>query len=196
MENFKLKSKKVKEIESYCNLIYERNRKLNIKDHILDSNRTGKEINLQGLGAEIWYKEKYNIPYTLSEDEENFKPRTYKNDIDCIRNGYKLELKQTSYPSGCFFIASSDHYRKPRNLLSDVYVLIVGSFPDYERDLYIGLLSLTKKYYNFKTSNLVPTIHPKIGKLGYHMEQDEMYSTLEEALENDGRTSQAKTSTM
>ena len=72
MENFKLKSKKIKEIESYCNLIYERNRKLNVKDHILDSNRTGKEINLQGLGAEIWYKEKYNIQmlsYEMAEEQ-------------------------------------------------------------------------------------------------------------------------------
>ena len=30
-------------------------------------------------------------------------------------------------------------------------------------------------------------MHPKIGKFGYHLEQEEMFETFEEALEADGR---------
>jgi len=196
---YQLSPRKVKKIKRYCDAVYDNNRKFKVRDNILDSNRTGKEINLQGLGAEIWFKEKYDIPYTLFEDEENFIPRTYKKDIDCIfKNGLKLELKQTMYPKGCFFIAAIDHWHKPRKLISDMYVLIVGSFPFYKKDLFISKLDLVDKYLDRNTNRLCPTIHPKIGKAGYHMEQDEMYNSFEEALETDGRrtTTSEDTSTM
>ena len=186
MENFQLSESKVNEILDYSNSIYDKARKLNVKDNILDKRRTGREINLQGMGAEIWYKEKYNIPYNLKATLDEG-PRTYKKDIDCIRDDLKLEIKQTSYPTGCLFIAALDHYGKPRKLLSNVYVLIIGSFPNYMRDLHVTNLSLTNKFFD-KTSNiLAPTMHPKIGKFGYHLEQEEMFETFEEALEADGR---------
>ena len=54
-KDFKLPDKKVKEIKDYCNTIYDRSRRLNIKDHIVDSKRSGKEINLQGMGGKVWY---------------------------------------------------------------------------------------------------------------------------------------------
>ena len=63
---------KIKTIEKYCDKIYSNGRQQHIKDMVFDPNRTGKEVNLQGLGAEIWFKEKHNIPYTLFEDKENF----------------------------------------------------------------------------------------------------------------------------
>ena len=186
MENFQLSESKVNEILDYSNSIYDKARKLNVKDNILDKKRTGREINLQGMGAEVWYKEKYNIPYNLKATLDEG-PRTYKKDIDCIRDDLKLEIKQTSYPTGCLFIAALDHYGKPRKLLSNVYVLIIGSFPNYMRDLHVTNLSLTNKFFD-KTSNiLAPTMHPKIGKFGYHLEQEEMFETFEEALEADGR---------
>ncbi len=186
MENFQLSESKVNEILDYSNSIYDKARKLNVKDNILDKRRTGREINLQGMGAEVWYKEKYNIPYNLKATLDEG-PRTYKKDIDCIRDDLKLEIKQTSYPTGCLFIAALDHYGKPRKLLSNVYVLIIGSFPNYMRDLHVTNLSLTNKFFD-KTSNiLAPTMHPKIGKFGYHLEQEEMFETFEEALEADGR---------
>ena len=186
MENFQLSESKVNEILDYSNSIYDKARKLNVKDNILDKKRTGREINLQGMGAEVWYKEKYNIPYNLKATLDEG-PRTYKKDIDCIRDDLKLEIKQTSYPTGCLFIAALDHYGKPRKLLSNVYVLIIGSFPNYTKDLHITNLSLTNKFFD-KTSNLLaPTMHPKIGKFGYHLEQEEMFETFEGALEADGR---------
>ena len=186
MENFQLSESKVNEILDYSNSIYDKARKLNVKDNILDKRRTGREINLQGMGAEVWYKEKYNIPYNLKATLDEG-PRTYKKDIDCIRDDLKLEIKQTSYPTGCLFIAALDHYGKPRKLLSNVYVLIIGSFPNYMRDLHVTNLSLTNKFFD-KTSNiLAPTMHPKIGKFGYHLEQEEMFETFEEALDADGR---------
>ena len=185
-KDFTLPDKKVKEIRDYCNAIYDTSRKMNVKDHIVDRKRDGKEINLQGMGAEIWYKEKYGIPYNLNATLDEG-PRTYKKDIDCIRDDLKLEIKQTSYPTGCLFIAALDHYGKPRKLLSNVYVLIIGSFPNYMRDLHVTNLSLTNKFFD-KTSNiLAPTMHLKIGKFGYHLEQEEMFETFEEALEADGR---------
>ena len=186
MENFQLSESKVNEILDYSNSINDKDRKLNVKYNILDKRRTGREINLQGMGAEVWYKEKYNIPYNLKATLDEG-PRTYKKDIDCIRDDLKLEIKQTSYPTGCLFIAALDHYGKPRKLLSNVYVLIIGSFPNYMRDLHVTNLSLTNKFFD-KTSNiLAPTMHPKIGKFGYHLEQEEMFETFEEALEADGR---------
>ena len=186
MENFQLSESKVNEILDYSNSIYDKARKLNVKDNILDKRRTGREINLQGMGAEVWYKEKYNIPYNLKATLDEG-PRTYKKDIDCIRDDLKLEIKQTAYPTGCLFISALDHYGKPRKLLSNVYVLIIGSFPNYMRDLHVTNLSLTNKFFD-KTSNiLAPTMHPKIGKFGYHLEQEEMFETFEEALEADGR---------
>ena len=186
MENFQLSENKVNEILEYTNSIYDKARKLNVKDNILDKKRTGREINLQGMGAEVWYKEKYNIPYNLEATIDEG-PRTYKKDIDCLRNDLQLEIKQTSYPTGCLFISALDHYGKPRKLLSNVYVLIIGSFPNYTKDLHITNLSLTNKFFD-KTSNLLaPTMHPKIGKFGYHLEQEEMFETFEEALEADGR---------
>ena len=186
MENFQLSESKVNEILDYSNSIYDKARKLNVKDNILDKKRTGREINLQGMGAEVWYKEKYNIPYNLKATLDEG-PRTYKKDIDCIRDDLKLEIKQTAYATGCLFISALDHYGKPRKLLSNVYVLIIGSFPNYTRDLHVTNLSLTNKFFD-KTSNiLAPTMHPKIGKFGYHLEQEEMFETFEEALEADGR---------
>ena len=186
MENFQLSENKVNEILEYTNSIYDKARKLNVKDNILDKKRTGREINLQGMGAEVWYKEKYNIPYNLEATIDEG-PRTYKKDIDCLRNDLQLEIKQTSYPTGCLFISALDHYGKPRKLLSNVYVLIIGSFPNYTKDLHITNLSLTNKFFD-KTSNLLaPTMHPKIGKFGYHLEQEEMFETFEGALEADGR---------
>ena len=194
-KDFKLPDKKVKEIRDYCNTIYDTSRKMNVKDHIVDSKRDGKGINLQGMGAEIWYKEKYGIPYNLDATLDEG-PRTYKKDLDCLRNGYRLELKQTTYHTGCFFIEALDHYGKTRKLIADMYVLVIGSFPKYYKDLYIGDISLTKKFFNKGSNLLEPTMHPKIRKFGYHVEQDEMYEIFEEALEADGRTTKRNTSTL
>ena len=194
-KDFKLPDKKVKEIKDYCNTIYDRSRTLQIKDHIVDRKRSGKEINLQGMGAEIWYKEKYGIPYNLDATLDKG-PRTYKTDVDCLRNGFKLELKQTTYYNGCFFIEALDHYGKTRQLISDMYVLVIGKFPNYSKDLYIGDISLIKKFFNREANRLEPTMHHKIRKFGFHMEQDEMYETFEEALEADGRSTPRDTSTM
>ena len=44
-------------------------------------------------------------------------------------------------------------------------------------------------------NELTPTIHPKIGKFGYHMEQDELFDTFEEAIEANGRV-KSNTSTL
>ena len=194
-KDFKLPDKKVKEIRDYCNAIYDTSRKMNVKDHISDRKRSGKEINLQGMGAEIWYKEKYGIPYNLDATLDEG-PRTYKKDLDCLRNGYRLELKQTTYHTGCFFIEALDHYGKTRKLIADMYVVVIGSFPNYYKDLYIGDISLTQKFFNKGSNLLEPTRHPKIGKFGYHAEQDEMYETFEEALDADGRTTKRNTSTL
>ena len=109
MQNFQLSESKVNEILDYSNSIYDKARKLKVKDNILDKNRTGREINLQGMGAEVWYKEKYNLPYNLEATIDEG-PRTYKKDIDCLRNDLQLEIKQTSYPTGCLFISALDHY--------------------------------------------------------------------------------------
>mgnify|MGYP003653625324 CR=1 FL=1 len=193
MTKFSLPDTKVKEIQKYCNLIYDRSRKLNVKDNILDTNRTGKEINLQGMGAEIWYKEKHNIPYSLETILEEG-PRTYKKDIDCIREARKLEIKQTSYPTGCLFLAATDHYKRPRELISDMYVLIVGDFPNYTKDLHITYDELYSKFFNKTSNKIEATIHPKIGKFGYHVEQDEMYETMEEAIH--GRSTSKRSSTL
>ncbi len=186
MQNFQLSESKVNEILDYSNSIYDKARKLKVKDNILDKNRTGREINLQGMGAEVWYKEKYNLPYNLEATIDEG-PRTYKKDIDCLRNDLQLEIKQTSYPTGCLFISALDHYGKTRKLLSNVYVLIIGSFPNYIKDLHVTNLSLTNKFFDKPSNILAPTMHPKIGKFGYHLEQEEMFETFEEALEADGR---------
>ena len=53
MENFQLSESKVNEILDYTNNVYDKARKLNVKDNILDKRRTGREINLQGMGAEV-----------------------------------------------------------------------------------------------------------------------------------------------
>lgn len=194
MTFFQLTPDKITEIQNYCNSIYDNSRKAQVKDHILDESRTGKEINLQGMGAEIWYKEKYNIPYNLNATLDEG-PRTYKKDVDCIREGMHLEIKQTTYPTGCLFLNATDHYGRPRKLLADMHVLIIGKFPNYERDLYISNLSLLDKFFNKKVNELTPTIHPKIGKFGYHMEQDELFDTFEEAIEANGRV-KSNTSTL
>ena len=76
-----------------------------------------------------------------------------------------------------------------------MHVLIIGKFPNYEKDLYISNLSLLNKFFNKKVNELTPTIHSKIGKFGYHMEQDEMFDTFEEAIEADGRV-KSNTSTL
>jgi hypothetical protein len=186
-KDFKLTDEKIKDIVKFCDAIYDRSRELQVKDYILDRSRTGKEINLQGMGAEIWYKEKHGLPYNLDATLDAG-PRSYKKDVDCVRDGFKLEVKQTSYPTGCLFIASVDHYNRPRKLISDMYVLIIGNFPNYSNDLHISDVTLTNKYFDKTSNTLCPTMHPKIGKFGYHVEQDEMYETFEEAVKSDGRT--------
>ena len=195
MQNFQLSESKVNEILDYSNSIYDKARKLKVKDNILDKNRTGREINLQGMGAEVWYKEKYNLPYNLEATIDEG-PRTYKTDVDCLRDGFKLELKQTTYYNGCFFIEALDHYGKTRQLISDMYVLVIGKFPNYSKDLYIGDISLIKKFFNKEANRLEPTMHHKIRKFGFHAEQDEMYETFEEALEADGRSTTRDASAM
>ena len=186
--NFQLDQQTVSKVKEYCDYLYESNRKFGVKDSIIDKNRSGKEINLQGLGAEVWYKKKYNIPFNLDATKENLRPRSYKTDIDCIREGLNLELKQTSYFSGCLFLPATDHYSKPRKLLADMYVLVVGSFPNYEKDLHISVLSITKKFFVKESNMLKPTKHSRMKSVGYHMEQDEMYETFEKALEANGNS--------
>jgi len=53
MTVFQLTPEKIKEIENYCNSIYDNSRKAQVKDHILDASRTGREINLQGKVSAI-----------------------------------------------------------------------------------------------------------------------------------------------
>ncbi len=172
---------KIKTIEKYCNKIYANGRQQHIKDMVFDPHRTGKEVNLQGLGAEIWFKEKHNIPYTLFEDKENFVPRSYKKDIDCMMEGIQLEIKQTSYPTGCLFLNEIDHYGKKRKMMSEMFVLIVGSFPDYSHELYLSKKELLDRFPE-------PTYHNRIRKRGYHSEQDKMYQTFKEANKYNGNT--------
>lgn len=167
----------IQNIENHCNLIYSNSRKKNVKDRKKDTSRSGKEINLQGIGAEIWFKELHGIPYELLLDvtAEDYVPRNYKNDIDVVVNGMVCEIKQTSYPTGCFFISHKNWHGKERELLADVYVLVIGSFPFYDKALY-----LTKD--NLVYLNPEPRMHPRIGQRGYYAEQEDMHTTLEDAL--------------
>lgn len=167
--------KQIEDIKKYCEAVYIESRKYSRVDRIQDKSRTGREINLQGIGAEFWFKNKYNIPFSLEITDEAVKPRSYLKDVDVEYDDLVYELKQTSHKSGCLFINSLDWYGKERILLADVYVLVIGSFPDYKKDLFI-----TKK--KLKHINKKPRMHRKIGKVGYFAEQSDMYETLEEAL--------------
>ena len=62
MENFQLSESKVNEILDYSNSIYDKARKLNVKDNILDKKRTGREINLNGK-QQILY-DRFNRKYS------------------------------------------------------------------------------------------------------------------------------------
>ena len=75
-----------------------------------------------------------------------------------------------------------------------MYVLVVGSFPNYEKDLHISVLSITKKFFVKESNMLKPTKHSRMKSVGYHMEQDEMYETFEKALEANGNSRPKDTS--
>jgi hypothetical protein len=162
-----------KRIKTHCNKIYSESRKSNIKDRKQDVSRSGKEINLQGMGAEYWLRKVHGLPFDFSDAD--YTPRTYLTDIDIILEGKRCEVKQTTYPSGCFFISSKDWYGKDRKLLADIYILVVGTFPDYTDDYYISKKHLIEL-------NPTPTMHKRIGRVGYHVEQDDMYPTFEEVM--------------
>ena len=171
----------VKKIELYCHAVYYYSRQVGSKQRKQDRKRSGREINLQGLAAEFWFKNKYDIPYSLDITMDAVTPRSYKQDIDVRIDDLILEIKQTAYNNGCLFMPNIDWYGKHRDLLADVYVLVVGHFPDYKKDLFITREEFTKLNSNEK-GELTPRIHNRIGKVGYFSEQSDMHTTLEEAM--------------
>jgi len=176
-----LSSDEVKKVEIYCHAVYDYSRKVGSVQRKQDVKRSGREINLQGLAAEFWFKNKYNLPYSLDITMDSVKPRSYKKDIDVKIDDLVLEIKQTTYDRGCLFMPNIDWHGKHRDLLADVYVLVVGRFPDYNKDLFITRDKFIKLNSN-KKDELTPRIHKRIGKVGYFCEQSDMYTTLEEAL--------------
>jgi len=177
-----LTSDEVKKVELYCHAVYDYSRKVGSKQRKQDKNRSGREINLQGLAAEFWFKNKHKLPYSLDITLDSVTPRSYKKDIDVKIDDLVLEIKQTGYDNGCLFMPDRDWYGKHRDLLANVYVLIVGCFPDYKKDLFITRDEFIKLNSNEK-DELNPRMHKRIGKVGYFSEQSDMHTTLEEALE-------------
>jgi len=163
-----------KEIENYCNAVFDGLRKANAIERVQSPYMDGRQVNLQGLAAEIWFKKKHKIPYDLSIIDD--KPRSYLNDIDVKVNGKIFELKQTAYENGCLFLRHVDWYGKPMKFIADVYVLIIGSFPNYKNDLFI-----TRE--EFVSLNQKPRMHKRIGKYGFFVEQSDMHETIEEAMQ-------------
>ena len=180
--------KQTKKIEDYCNAVFDGLRGTGAKQRVQDPNRNGREVNLQGMAAEIWFKEKHNIPYSLELDNVDVAPRSYLHDVDVLIDGKVFELKQTSYDTGCLFLNHIDWYGKPKKLIADVYVLVIGKFPNYNRELYI-----TRE--EFILINPEPRMHKRIGKIGLFAEQSDMHSTLKEALNYNVRNSKG-TSTL
>ncbi|MEK9918217.1 MAG: hypothetical protein VW496_02385 [Pelagibacteraceae bacterium] len=187
-KDFMFSDEDIKSITDFCNTIYNNNRKGNVKDRKKDSSRSGIDINLQGISAEIWFKERYSLPYTLDLDSPDTKNRNYLKDIDAEYSNLVFEIKQTKHDNGCFFISGRDWYGKERKLISDIYVLIVGEFPNnYKKCLFITKSKLIKLNSD-AAGNLQPSMHKRIGQYGYHVEQSDMYSTLTDCMawENEG----------
>lgn len=172
MQNPTFSPELVTQIRDMCNLIYSVNRKGNVKDRKQDSVRSGEEINLQGIGAEVWLRALHGLPLLL----DDISPRSYKEDKDIILDGLHCEVKQTSYKTGAFFIKHKNWYGKERELLADVYILVVGSFPLYEYAKYIVRDNLL--YQN----PCGPTMHKRIGAVGFHVEQNCMHDTIKGAI--------------
>ena len=95
---------RITSIAKFCNAIYDNSRKLGVDQDVQDKKRTGREVNLQGMAAEIWFKERYQIPYSLEITEEAIKPRSYLEDIDVQYKDLIFEIKQTTYSNGCLFL--------------------------------------------------------------------------------------------
>jgi len=172
---------RITSIAKFCNAIYDNSRKLGVDQDVQDKKRTGREVNLQGMAAEIWFKERYQIPYSLEITEDAIKPRSYLEDIDVQYKDLIFEIKQTTYSNGCLFLRPSTPYHKERKILGDIYVLVVGSFPHYETCKFIS-----REEFIFINSDdegvLTKRMHKRIGKPGYFVEQDEMKNTLTEAV--------------
>ena len=169
-------NKQTKKIEDYCNAVFDGLRGTGAKQRVQDPNRNGREVNLQGMAAEIWFKEKHNIPYSLEPEDVDVAPRSYLHDVDVLIDGKVFELKQTSYDTGCLFLNHIDWYGKPKKLIADIYVLVIGKFPNYDRELYI-----TRE--ESILINPEARMHKLIGKVGLFAEQSDMHSTLKEALD-------------
>jgi hypothetical protein len=50
-----------KEIKNYCNAVFDGLRKAKAKERVQSPHMDGRQINLQGLAAEIWFKKKHKI---------------------------------------------------------------------------------------------------------------------------------------
>tara|TARA_R110002126_G_scaffold1406_4_gene8098 strand:- start:3976 stop:4575 length:600 start_codon:yes stop_codon:yes gene_type:complete len=178
-KDFTFDEDKANEIETFCTAIYNNSRKANTVDRRQDTSRTSVEVNLQGMAAEIWFKEKYSLPYTLDVNSPDTQTRSYTVDIDAQVDDLIFEIKQTAYDNGCLFVRHNNWVGKNKELKADVFVLIVGKFPNYDRNLFISREKF--EYLNSVNGKLTHTIHKKIGKHGYHVEQEDMYPTLTEA---------------
>lgn len=173
-------------IKSLCKKLWDVNRAAKIIDQKKDQRRTSTEVNLDGKGAEYWFKGKYNIPFDLDDDLSNpsaTRQRTYKADIDVVINNKTIEIKNTRWKTGCLFIPGSTHYGKPRELIRDIYVLVIGGFPDYNKAFFITREEL------LKINDHKPRMNWKIGSNGYYADQHELHATLEDALAYDEHNS-------
>ena len=175
-------TKQIKDIEDFCHAIYNNSRKLGVDQDVQDKKRTGREINLQGMAAEFWFKERYQLPYSLKVTDDAVKPRSYLTDIDVAYEDLIFEIKQTAYDNGCLFLRPSTPYHSKRKILGDIYILVVGKFPNYHTCKFISQKEFIHNNSN-SDGELKIRIHKRIGKPGYFAEQDQMYDTLTEAVQ-------------
>jgi hypothetical protein len=101
---------------------YKSNRKDNVKNAKI-GNQSNEVTDLDGFGAELFVAKTLNLYPDLS-----IKPRT--GGIDLITaKGKTVDVKQTSYKNGRL-LATIKKGKEENG--SDIFVLVVGSFPAYE----------------------------------------------------------------
>lgn len=97
---------------------YERSRKWGIEDRKM-GDQSNEMTDLEGIAAELAFCNYMNIYPALDVSRYN--------DWDCIlRDGRRVDVKTTAYPSGRLIAAT---WKKNRQI--DLFVLMLGQYPTY-----------------------------------------------------------------
>jgi len=154
MAMIKLNSVEKDLIKSIAKQRYESNRGSGVKNAKI-GNQSNESTDIDGFGAELIVAKHLNLYPDLS-----INPRSGGTDL-VSKKGKTIDVKQTQYKTGRLLATLK---KNSDDNCSDIFVLVIGTFPDYE------IIGWCYKEELLKEENILDLGHGK----GYALNQDRL----------------------